>query len=132
MKSPLITLTDKEISFLVGTAKLIGRHVDKPFEMENTLKNETVAPISKQGLDPKFRELRVGEFGFMLADLETKQIHLSNLDVESYPTKSNRITTDDFADFVIAANDLFPVHADMMKIIEAGLKVHQGFYNGTF
>lgn len=99
------------------------------------LENMVVDRVMKtqSDIDPRFREKWIGEFGYFLTDLETKTIHLSNLDLDGYPAKSNRVTiTDDFGEFVVEANRIFPKNEESIEVIELGLKVYQGFFEGTY
>lgn len=81
--------------------------------------------------DPRFRELRVGEFGYLLADLETKTVHISNLFVDEIPCKADRFTTSDFGELVYKATEIFKGD-ELKKVVEEALLVFNGHFDGTF
>lgn len=79
--------------------------------------------------DSQTIEIFFGEGGYMLLDIEKRTIHCSKL-FENGVKGNKKFTTVDFGDFCVFANELFQ-DAELLYVIEQGLYLHQGIFDGV-
>ena len=78
----------------------------------------------------EIRSMKIGEWGFILADLETKTVHVSNTQRPNFARAGSGLSKS-FDGFLTLALELFE-DDELLKVVQEGVLIYSGHFDGTF